>query len=678
MEVRIPAQYALGATPGEVKAIQDFSTSSSDEEDEPWTEMESFSTLVTTLENRRGHRLSAEQRDICEFVYQHNRLDPTTDDQQTLRVRRAQRAHLVIDSVAGSGKTSTLLMCLWFMHPSTRVLLLSFNKSVQQTLNHQVNRTATQLRLALRRSLPQCSTFTCHAHGLAALRRHFVGVDNQGTTTDNKRATVDQAVQELIQEEIDRLVTEHRDGGDDFFDLTDDDIRGRLGDMVKASWKKPVKKWAWHIQRLLKLLMNLAIDCTPTTQWSTDFIVQAAEKYGIPIPSSRGGGKEKRKRQKLAMPTTAVNEWDVYMRILRRAYEMCCQRTSGFDFSDMVYLPVRLDLPLHQYDVILIDESQDLNAIQIEMISRSLPPEEGAGQVIFVGDKNQAIYGFRGADTHAMDTIKQRFQTASLPLHICWRCSEAVVEVAQVLVPHIQPRPGAPVGVASQNSEYFLLDVLKQRDQARGHMVLCRTNAPLVKLALQLLSLDIYAVVCADSFKTALIGLTNLIQNASWIRGARNFSDRVEKFRTFRKANSVELGEEFIEKTDQLDTLYAIVKSMESCTKSWRRSSPFSPPPRQSANDGQGMASYVGVLAKIDQLFTPPENVSGVIRLSTIHQCKGQEEDVVYIIKPSLLPHPCAKDSMWQLEQEENLKYVAITRAKHELYYFMDDTDDDD
>jgi superfamily I DNA/RNA helicase len=58
------------------------------------------------------------------------------------------------------------------------------------------------------------------------------------------------------------------------------------------------------------------------------------------------------------------------MAVLFRAYELCCQRQSYFDFTDMVYLPIRQGLPLIQYDVVLIDEAQDLNAIQIEMISR--------------------------------------------------------------------------------------------------------------------------------------------------------------------------------------------------------------------------------------------------------------------------------------------------------------------
>ena len=44
---------------------------------------------------------------------------------------------------------------------------------------------------------------------------------------------------------------------------------------------------------------------------------------------------------------------------------------------------------------------------------------------------------------------------------------------------------------------------------------------------------------------------------------------------------------------------------------------------------------------------------------------KGLEADRVWVIKPEVIPHPKAKG--WQLEQEYNILYVAVTRAKREL-----------
>jgi len=70
------------------------------------------------------------------------------------------------------------------------------------------------------------------------------------------------------------------------------------------------------------------------------------------------------------------------------------------------------------------------------------------------------------------------------------------------------------------------------------------------------------------------------------------------------------------------------------------------------------------------------DDTRGIV-LSTIHKSKGLENDRVFFLLPELLPSRFATMD-WQLEQEENLRYVAITRAKKELVYvhtrqFIDD-----
>lgn len=86
--------------------------------------------------------------------------------------------------------------------------------------------------------------------------------------------------------------------------------------------------------------------------------------------------------------------------------------------------------------------------------------------------------------------------------------------------------------------------------------------------------------------------------------------------------------------------------------------------------------SVKSVIEEIDNLFSDtPE--PGVIVLSTVHRAKGQEWEVVFILRPDLMPHPAAKpnaDGTWsdEQQQEENIQYVASTRAKHRLYYVTD------
>jgi superfamily I DNA/RNA helicase len=72
------------------------------------------------------------------------------------------------------------------------------------------------------------------------------------------------------------------------------------------------------------------------------------------------------------------------------------------------------------------------------------------------------------------------------------------------------------------------------------------------------------------------------------------------------------------------------------------------------------------LLLKIQELFKVKEKDS--IVLCTIHKSKGLEADVVYILNENLIPSKFAK-SEEQLKQEMNLKYVARTRAKKEMYF---------
>jgi ATP-dependent exoDNAse (exonuclease V) beta subunit len=74
----------------------------------------------------------------------------------------------------------------------------------------------------------------------------------------------------------------------------------------------------------------------------------------------------------------------------------------------------------------------------------------------------------------------------------------------------------------------------------------------------------------------------------------------------------------------------------------------------------------VGALIEyIEQIFSDGESA---INLCTIHRAKGLEADRVWIIDPKSLPHIWKGQKAWQKEQEDNLLYVALTRAKKQLF----------
>lgn len=68
---------------------------------------------------------------------------------------------------------------------------------------------------------------------------------------------------------------------------------------------------------------------------------------------------------------------------------------------------------------------------------------------------------------------------------------------------------------------------------------------------------------------------------------------------------------------------------------------------------------------KIENIFS--DDNEGIV-FSSIHKQKGGEADTVYILESKNMPHPMAEQHFEKV-QECNICYVAITRAKKELYF---------
>ena len=99
-------------------------------------------------------------------------------------------------------------------------------------------------------------------------------------------------------------------------------------------------------------------------------------------------------------------EEEIAIQAIPSILTMCKTQTHLIDFDDMIWMPLVNDYPFPKYDVLFVDEAQDFNESQREMISKCV----NGGRCIIVGDKNQAIYGFRGADSNSINRFRQRLE----------------------------------------------------------------------------------------------------------------------------------------------------------------------------------------------------------------------------------------------------------------------------
>jgi DNA helicase-2/ATP-dependent DNA helicase PcrA len=325
-----------------------------------------------------------------------------------------------------------------------------------------------------------------------------------------------------------------------------------------------------------------------------------------------------------------------YARELLQWSTDAAEQNYSIDFSDQLYLTVKWNLPVDRKDWVFVDEAQDTNPIRRAIIERVLNPN---GRLIAVGDPCQAIYGFTGASIDAIDQIKERWGCIELPLSVCYRCPTKVVEQARALVPYIESAPYAPEGAVLDLTQREALMMLTPAD-----VVLCRNNAPLVDLAYQCLSMGIGCQILGRDIGKGLQSLVDKMQGTD----VDDLIKRLGIYRTREVARLLERDQHGKAQSvdDRVQCLYTLIDNLPE-------------------ND----RSLAGLAAALDKLFG--DNITERLTLSTVHKAKGREWPQVAILKPELMPAPWA-DTDWEEQQEENVMYVAWTRARAVLIFMHD------
>lgn len=315
--------------------------------------------------------------------------------------------------------------------------------------------------------------------------------------------------------------------------------------------------------------------------------------------------------------------------------------TDKIDFTDQLFLPILYNLPTMTFDFVFVDECQDLNTCQRMLMLKAIKPN--GGRFVAVGDKNQAIYGFAGADIDSYNELAKLPNTKILPLSCCYRCGKNIIKKAQELVPEIEAFEGSIEGEIKYNG--------KLSDIKSGDMVLCRCVFPLVKLCMKFLSNGIKANLMGSDISGQL---TNLIKNQERKR---------EEFTTQNVINRLNL-----ELNKILKKTVAKHKISENMAKATSIYTTFEEKILVIQEIAGEETDARIVIAKINSIFTNDENNDGII-LSSAHKSKGLEADRVFLINNDKMPLSFPNMKAWEIEQEKNLEYVAITRAKSLLSY---------
>lgn len=575
---------------------------------------------------------------------------------------RHQLGSLFIGALAGTGKTTLLLKILPYL--TGHVALCAFNATVGAELSARVS----ALGLVPVDDDSSTTAGTIHTLGKRTIEQYL----GHPVKVEQSR------VARLLKEELDR----------------------------RPEWRKFLAELGPGSSKTIVHWVDLAKQAGVGLPSSSTFLelppnhlptwVAIAEQHGLFRPGTPTWAKEDAAEMAQGLLMVAEAPWQTALN--PRSGISGGPAGSGpltMDFSDMLRLPLMLPAgayqpggPIRTYRFMLVDEMQDLNVARQLLVCRLLQP---AGQAIGVGDVNQAIYGFTGAEADAIERFpyrvqewqvnvqrenprsarpsieerNQRHPITNLPLTVTFRNTRAIVSWVQVnYEPLFEAWSGAEEGqppTTITEQEFWDRVTLQY-----GDAIVCRNTAPLVKAALKLLLKRVPVEIKGRDLKTRLLSLAQEYSLEITGRGSRRMvtertmegalqqlsADKLallKEMTRLRDSLETESLSGMAMQGDYLDALIAIIYTLVPDKKE-----------RERIQAGDRLKST------IESLF---DEQGAAVVLSTIHKAKGLEWDRVFVWGKNVLqPSPWARKD-WELAQENNLMYVAETRGRKELVF---------
>ncbi len=140
-------------------------------------------------------------------------------------------------------------------------------------------------------------------------------------------------------------------------------------------------------------------------------------------------------------------------------YEKRLRATGNLDFGDLILHTLRLlkespeaqDRLRRRFAHVLVDEYQDSNTAQFELLKELVSP---SASLVVVGDDDQSIYGFRGAEVENILTFPDSFPgTEIIRLEENYRSTRTILAAASAVVAHNSRRMGKTLVTKNEAGE---------------------------------------------------------------------------------------------------------------------------------------------------------------------------------------------------------------------------------
>ena len=415
------------------------------------------------------------------------------------------------------------------------------------------------------------------------------------------------------------------------------------------------------------------------------------------------------------------------------------------DFSDLLLNARRLlddkyvlDIIQNRYQYIVVDEYQDTNNIQYEIINLIAAKYRN---ICVVGDEDQSIYAFRGANIENILNFEKDYPDAyTIKLERNYRSTKRILDTANELIRNNKSSKGKKLWTDGSEGEKikifnaktpydeaeFIVKEIKAKSKSgvdyKDMTILYRTNAQSRVLEEKLLEGNVpYKIYGGMQFFQRkeikdILAYLNLLNNRNDnhnfyriinvpkrsigektlekiaeianernipmldalqfvdetnIRGAvkntlKDFYNMIQGiYLSLDELSVKEVFDEVITKTKYFDSIEDNkedrVKNIEELLNSIIE--------LEKRNPHISLADYLDMVSLTASTDEMEEN-ENFVKLMTIHSSKGLEFDYVFIagMEDGLFPSCSFESSEEDIEEERRLCYVAVTRAKKELY----------
>lgn len=379
----------------------------------------------------------------------------------------------------------------------------------------------------------------------------------------------------------------------------------------------------------------------------------------------------------------------------------------------------------NEFAFVLVDEAQDINNIQYKILRYLTTKSQ---HLFMVGDSNQCIYSFRGSNIKILEKYVEEYNALVLHLTINHRSTKKIVNYANKLIANNSN--SFNVDLVSLNDEgvdlvfknpkyvtdaanlvaYWIKElrktkgykykdfaVLYRQDQSKGvyDRVLSQHGIPHYLYGIGFLEyreikyiLGYCRLVLNHDDNDAFTSVVNI--------PARGIADVImAKVRLVSKTKNISYFEASkMLNIAKLNQFINLIETLTACAKTCsleeffdevvkvievsKFSSSYYDLKRREANISalkQMMLEKMGNIFTFDEVLNEllmtekPQDLNDQVQLMTIHQAKGLEAKVVFIVdaRDELMP---GKKHGAELEEERRIFYVAITRTKERLFIF--------